>query len=189
MIFAAKRHKELCEVLRHHDKLYYQDDSPEISDAEYDRLRSEIEALELAHPELVTPDSPTQKVGYVVQKGFKEVIHSKPMLSLDKVHSVKELRIWAEKTEKRFKDIPEKARLQILKEMQESKLKYAAKHGNNPWPLFDPLSRGDKVIIKGYGTPDSYGEILTDTSNPFDMVYVKSNGLAIKIMASNLRPQ
>ncbi len=73
----------LREQLQHHEYLYYALDAPEISDAEYDRLFHKLKALEDEHPELVTPDSPTQRVGGVVLEGFPTVVHRAPMLSLD----------------------------------------------------------------------------------------------------------
>src|SRR5579875_1518435 len=84
----------LREKIRHHDYLYYVQDSPEITDAEYDQLMRELKALEKEHPELVTPDSPTQRVGGKPKEGFAKVEHSRPMLSLDNVNSEEELRDW-----------------------------------------------------------------------------------------------
>jgi DNA ligase (NAD+) len=77
----------LREQLRHHEYQYYVLDSPEISDAEYDGLMRELISLETSHPELVTPDSPTQRVGGKPKEGFAKVEHSRPMLSLDNVNS------------------------------------------------------------------------------------------------------
>jgi NAD-dependent DNA ligase len=65
-------------------RLYYVLDQPEITDAEYDRLMRRLQELEVRHPELVTPDSPTQRVGGKPREGFVKVRHSSPMLSLDK---------------------------------------------------------------------------------------------------------
>lgn len=79
---AKKRHAELAKLIRHHDALYYQQDAPEISDADYDSLRLELEALEKAYPALATPDSPTRRVGAEAAGGFKKVRHAVPMLSL-----------------------------------------------------------------------------------------------------------
>ncbi|MCB9988589.1 MAG: NAD-dependent DNA ligase LigA [Rhodospirillales bacterium] len=84
---ARARHKKLVAQIRHHDALYYQKDEPEISDADYDALRRELEDLESKHPELVTADSPTQTVGAAPARGFKKVRHSVPMLSLSNVFS------------------------------------------------------------------------------------------------------
>ncbi len=79
---ARDRHAALVRQIREHDRLYYQKDKPAISDAEYDALRRELEALEAAHPDFVTPDSPSQTVGAKAAGGFKKVRHSVPMLSL-----------------------------------------------------------------------------------------------------------
>ncbi len=79
------RHAELVRDIRAADKAYYQQDAPHISDADYDKLRAELEAIEAAHPELVTPDSPTQTVGAAPSSGFKKVKHAVPMLSLSNV--------------------------------------------------------------------------------------------------------
>src|SRR5487761_1884866 len=80
--------------LRHHEHLYYGLDAPEITDAQYDALMNELRALEAAHPELVTPDSPTQRVGGKPKEGFAKVAHSRPMLSLDNAYDEAELREW-----------------------------------------------------------------------------------------------
>ena len=77
--------ESLRQQIRQHDELYYQKQKPSISDAEYDKLFRELKALEEAHPELLTPDSPTQKVSGKVQKGFKKITHQTPLLSLDNV--------------------------------------------------------------------------------------------------------
>jgi DNA ligase (NAD+) len=79
---AYERHASLIQDIRRHDALYYNDDAPAISDAEYDALRQELEALEAAHPELATPDSPTQTVGAAPAAAFKKIRHALPMLSL-----------------------------------------------------------------------------------------------------------
>ena len=84
----------LRETIRHHEYLYFALDAPEISDAEFDKLMRELKALEAKHPELVTPDSPTQRVGGKPKEGFPKVAHSRPMLSLDNVNSEEELRDW-----------------------------------------------------------------------------------------------
>jgi DNA ligase (NAD+) len=89
---AARRHAELVPVLRRASELYYQHDAPELSDAEYDRLMGEIVALETAFTELVTPDSPTQRVGAAPTGTFGEVRHGRPMLSLGNVFDEYELR-------------------------------------------------------------------------------------------------
>jgi DNA ligase (NAD+) len=85
---------ELRETIRHHEHLYYVMDAPELPDAEFDRLLQELKRLEAAHPELVTSDSPTQRVGGKPQEGFPKVQHSRPMLSLDNAYNEQELRDW-----------------------------------------------------------------------------------------------
>src|SRR6266851_7686261 len=73
----------LRESLRRHEHLYYVLDQPEISDAEYDALMARLQDFESLHPELLAPDSPTQRVGGKPREGFVKVAHSAPMLSLD----------------------------------------------------------------------------------------------------------
>jgi DNA ligase (NAD+) len=80
---AEKRIAALREQLRHHNYRYYVLDDPEVPDAEYDKLMRELQALEKEHPELVTPDSPTQRVGAAPVTAFDEVRHAVPMLSLE----------------------------------------------------------------------------------------------------------
>jgi DNA ligase (NAD+) len=90
----AQRAAELRAELRRHEHLYHVLDAPEISDAEYDALMNELKRIEAQHPELVTPDSPTQRVGGKPAEGFKKVAHSRPMLSLDNAYSAEELTAW-----------------------------------------------------------------------------------------------
>ena len=87
----------LREELRRHEHLYYVEDAPVISDAEYDSLMNQLKALEAAHPELVTADSPTQRVGGKPKEGFPKTRHSRAMLSLDNAYNEEELRAWDER--------------------------------------------------------------------------------------------
>jgi DNA ligase (NAD+) len=89
---AASRHAELVPIVRRANELYYTADAPEMSDAEYDALMRELVALETAWPALVTPDSPTQRVGAAPAGTFSEVVHRRPMLSLGNVFDEAELR-------------------------------------------------------------------------------------------------
>ena len=82
---------QLRDLIRHHEHRYYVLDDPEISDVEYDRLIHELKELESKHPELVSPDSPTQRVGGKPAEGFAAVQHASPMLSLDNAYSETEL--------------------------------------------------------------------------------------------------
>jgi DNA ligase (NAD+) len=90
----AKRAEQLRTELRRHEHLYYVLDTPEIDDAAYDALTNELKRIEAEHPELITPDSPTQRVGGKPAEGFQKVAHSRPMLSLDNVYSEEELAAW-----------------------------------------------------------------------------------------------
>jgi DNA ligase (NAD+) len=89
---AAARHAELAAAIDRANRLYYQEDAPELSDAEYDALFRELVAIESAQPELITSDSPTQRVGGAISATFDEVRHRRPMLSLGNAFSHDELR-------------------------------------------------------------------------------------------------
>jgi DNA ligase (NAD+) len=91
---AAKRAEQLREEIRRQEHLYYVMDAPEISDAAFDKLVKELKRIEAERPDLVTPDSPTQRVGGKPAEGFQKVRHSRPMLSLDNAYSEEELRDW-----------------------------------------------------------------------------------------------
>jgi DNA ligase (NAD+) len=90
----SKKIEVLREKIRHHEHLYYVLDHPEISDADFDQLMQQLKDLEAQHPTLVTPDSPTQRVGGKPREGFVKVPHSSPMLSLDNTYNEEELRAW-----------------------------------------------------------------------------------------------
>jgi DNA ligase (NAD+) len=90
----TRRIDELRHEIRRHEHLYYVMDTPEISDQEFDKLMNELKQLEADHPESLTPDSPTQRVGGKPAEGFRKVRHSRPMLSLDNAYSEEELRDW-----------------------------------------------------------------------------------------------
>jgi DNA ligase (NAD+) len=98
----AERAAELRRLLDHHAYRYYVLDDPEVSDAEYDRLYDELVELEREHPELATPDSPTQRVGAPPSEAFAKVEHLSPMGSLDKVTDEDGLRKWADDVRKRL---------------------------------------------------------------------------------------
>src|SRR5258708_2040775 len=89
-----KQNESLREKIRHHEYLYYVLDQPEISDAKFDELMQQLKDLEGDHPELITADSPTQRVGGKPREGFVKVAHSSPMLSLDNTYNEEELRAW-----------------------------------------------------------------------------------------------
>jgi DNA ligase (NAD+) len=102
----VKRHsieneaKVLRNEITHHDELYYLQENPEISDQEYDALMQQLRELEAKHPQLVTPDSPTQRVAGRPAEGFAAFIHRVPMLSLDNSYNIDELRAFDERCRK-----------------------------------------------------------------------------------------
>ncbi|MEA3409167.1 MAG: NAD-dependent DNA ligase LigA, partial [Candidatus Eisenbacteria bacterium] len=102
----SARVAELRELIHLHDRKYYVDHRPEIADGEYDALMAELVALEREHPELVTSDSPTQRVGGAPTEGFRTVEHAVPMLSLDNTYSPEELLAFDARVRKRFPDEP-----------------------------------------------------------------------------------
>lgn len=97
---ARKRIAELREQIAYHEKKYYVDNDPQISDYEFDQLMAELRRLEEAYPEFITPDSPTQRVGEKPVEGFPTVEHRRPMLSLDNCYDVEELKEFDERIRK-----------------------------------------------------------------------------------------
>lgn len=96
----AGRVDELRALIRHHSRLYYEHDAPEIPDADFDALIRELKRLEDLHPDLITADSPTQVVGGGVAAQFAEVVHRVPMMSLDNAMDEGELLAWGERTDR-----------------------------------------------------------------------------------------
>lgn len=101
-----ERISELRKTIRHHDRKYYIDADPEISDLEYDRLMERLKKLEDQHPELVTPDSPTQRIGDAPVPYLEQVEHSIPMLSIENVYTEDELRKFANRVQEMLKGEP-----------------------------------------------------------------------------------
>ncbi len=108
-----QRMEQLREVIRHHNYLYYVLNAPEISDAEYDALLSELRELEEAHPQWITADSPTQRVGGQVQEQFAKVQHPAPILSLGNAFEADEVRAWHERI---LRLLPSETALQFVVE-------------------------------------------------------------------------
>ena len=92
-----ERLEALREEIRRHEQLYYVEDRPELTDAQYDALMNQLKVLEREHPERVRADSPTQRVGGKPKEGFQKVAHSRPMLSLDNAYDEGELRAWEQR--------------------------------------------------------------------------------------------
>src|ERR1051326_5427633 len=97
---AEKRIVELRKELDHHNHLYYVESRPSISDRDYDRLMQELIDLERANPDLITSDSPTQRVGGEVQTELKPVRHAVPMMSIDNTYNEGEIRAFDERVRK-----------------------------------------------------------------------------------------
>ncbi|HWR17183.1 MAG TPA: NAD-dependent DNA ligase LigA [Terriglobales bacterium] len=130
----------LREKLRYHEHLYYVLDSPEISDADYDVLMRELKALEEKHPELVTPDSPTQRVGGKPREGFVKVPHSSQMLSLDNAYNEEELRDW----ERRVHELSGEKQVEYVCELKLDGLSMALHYSGGKYQR--ALTRGDGSI-------------------------------------------
>ncbi|MGA8222086.1 MAG: NAD-dependent DNA ligase LigA [Candidatus Acidiferrales bacterium] len=109
---AAKEIERLREDIRRHEHLYYVEDDPKISDAAFDRMMNQLKDLEAKHPDLVTPDSPTQRVGGSPRDGFTEVRHKTPMVSLDNAFSFEELRAF----DRRVREITGREKIEYIGE-------------------------------------------------------------------------
>src|SRR5579859_7025059 len=118
--------EDLREKLHHHEHLYYLLDQPEISDAEYDRMMRRLQELEADHPELVTPESPTQRVGGKAREGFVKVRHSSPMLSLDNALNEQELRDF----DRRVRELLGNAEFRYVAELKMDGLSMVARFEN-----------------------------------------------------------
>src|ERR1700739_1530123 len=141
---ASKRIDALRDELRHHEYQYHVLDSPEISDAEYDSRMRELRTLEARHPELITPDSPSQRVGGKHKEGFAKVEHSRPMLSLDDVNSEQELADW----ERRVRSILGTAEVSFVCELKMDGVSLALQYepgAAGSALLKTALTRGDGV--------------------------------------------
>jgi DNA ligase (NAD+) len=147
---AAKdaQHKidQLREQIRYHEHRYYVLDDPEISDAEYDVLVNQLKALEKEHPELITPDSPTQRVGGKPREGFVKLQHSTPMLSLDNAYNEQELRDWA----RRVEELAGTSKIDYVCELKldglSMALRYTGENAGHGSRFLRAITRGDGSI-------------------------------------------
>ncbi len=144
MVVAEKNLQQKLEAvrdkIRYHEHRYYVLDDPEISDAEFDRLMNELKALEAAHPELITPDSPTQRVGGKPREGFVKVAHSSPMLSLDNTYNEQELRDW----ERRVHELTGESRVDYVCELKLDGMSLAVRYKDAKLAL--AITRGDGTV-------------------------------------------
>ncbi len=132
--------ESLRETIRHHEHLYYVLDAPAISDAEFDRLMQELKKLEAEHPETITPDSPTQRVGGKPREGFIKVAHSRPMLSLDNAFSEEELRAW----ERRARELAGTDQMEYVCELKLDGMSLALTYKGGK--LYRGVTRGDGSV-------------------------------------------
>jgi DNA ligase (NAD+) len=141
-----KQIEALRDDIRHHEHLYYVLDAPELTDAEYDARMNHLKALEAEHPELVTPDSPTQRVGGKPRDGFVKTPHSRPMLSLDNAYNESELRAW----DQRVRDaLPSTEQVRYVCELKLDGLSLAvhyASAADGSAQLQRGLTRGDGTV-------------------------------------------
>ena len=136
----GKEIEKLREEIRRHEELYYVLDNPEISDAEYDALLANLQKLEQQHPDQITPDSPTQRVGGRPAEGFSEVVHRRPMLSLDNSYNIDELRAF----DQRCRRLADGRSLEYVAEMKIDGLSIALHYANEI--LVRGVTRGDGRI-------------------------------------------
>ncbi|MGE0754509.1 MAG: NAD-dependent DNA ligase LigA [Alphaproteobacteria bacterium] len=146
---AKQEWKKLVEAVRHHNKLYYQHDAPEIADSEYDRLFRRLQELEDQFPELATPDSPTQTVGAAPLEKFAKVKHSIPMLSLNNAMNEEDVRDWDERVRK-FLKYSDGDWIDYVSEPKIDGLSFSARYEKGKLVL--GLTRGDGEV----------GEVITD---------------------------
>ena len=159
-----KEIEELREKLRYHEYRYYVLDQPEISDAAYDRMMERLKELEAAHPELMTPDSPTVRVGGAPREGFQTVRHARPMLSLDNAFSYDALREWDRR---------------VREGSGKEKIEYIAEH------KFDGLSislqYADGLLVRGVTRGDgTTGEDVTPNVKAIRSIPLRVDGSALK---------
>src|SRR5256886_2205241 len=135
-----KKIETLREKIRHHEHLYYVLDNPEINDLEFDKLMQELQQLEADNPKLITPDSPTQRVGGKPREGFIKVRHSSPMLSLDNTYSEEELRAW----ERRVHELSGRKDVDYVCELKLDGMSLSLGYDNGQ--LVRGITRGDGTV-------------------------------------------
>jgi DNA ligase (NAD+) len=158
----------LREDLRHHEHLYFVLDAPQLTDAEYDARMNRLKALEAARPDLITPDSPTQRVGGKPREGFVKTPHSRPMLSLDNAYNEAELRAW----EQRVRDaLPSAEHVRYVCELKLDGLSLALHYAPAP----DGSAHLQRGLTRGDGTvgEDVTSNVRTIRSVPLRVAVAK----------------
>ena len=165
----ARQIEKLRKEIRHHEELYYVHDSPEISDREYDKLLEELQRLEQEYPELLTPDSPTQRVGGRPAEGFAKVVHSRPMMSLDNSYNIDELRAFDD----RCRRLAEGRPLDYVAELKIDGLSLS-------------LQYADGLLVRGVTRGDGRtGEDVTQNARTIRSVPLRFNSEA-KVLDTNV---
>src|SRR5207248_4672446 len=155
----ARETEKLREELRRHEHLYYVLDQPEISDAEYDVLMRRLQELEAQHPELATPDSPTQRVGGKPREGFVKVRHSSAMLSLDNALNEAEMREF----DRRVRDLLKGEAYEYVAELKLDGLSMAAHFQTGRF--VQAVTRGDGLV----------GEDVTENARTIRSLPLRTN--------------
>jgi DNA ligase (NAD+) len=135
-----KKLEALRDQIRHHEYRYYVLDDPEITDAQFDQLMIELKAIEAEHPALITPDSPTQRVGGKPREGFLKAPHSSAMLSLDNTYNVDDLRKW----EQRVHELAGRADIEYVCELKLDGMSLALHYEGGK--LVRGITRGDGTV-------------------------------------------
>lgn len=136
----AREAAELRDEIRRHEHLYYVLDEPQLSDAEFDALVNRLKEIEREHPALITPDSPTQRVGGQPREGFVKVRHSRPMLSLDNAYSAQELLDF----DRRVREAVGREKIEYVAELKLDGLSMAVHYENGR--LARAVTRGDGSV-------------------------------------------
>ena len=157
--------EKLRDEIRRHDEFYYVENAPEISDREYDELMEALQKLEAANPELITPDSPSQRVGGRPAEGFAEVVHSRQMLSLDNSYNIDELRAFDD----RCRRLAEGRKLEYVAELKIDGLSLS-------------LQYEDGLLVRGVTRGDGrIGEDVTQNARTIRSVPLRLRSQAKKI--------
>ena len=164
--------EDLREKLHHHGHLYYVLDQPEITDAEYDRMLRRLQELEAERPDLITPDSPTQRVGGKAREGFVKVRHSSPLLSLDNALNEEEMRAFDQRVRELLKGEP----YEYVAELKLDGLSMAVHYENGR--MVRAITRGDGRV----------GEDVTENARTIRTLPLRvKSKLALEVPAFEVR--